>query len=74
MYSGKNQDYYIEGYAKITYLYCIAGEVFPSVLKGLLWGHYSRRKGAWNSFGVNKKIKKIIFFETGERLYRGKNV
>ena len=46
MYRGKNQDYYIEGDAKITCLYCIAGEVFPSVLKGLLWGHYSRRKGA----------------------------
>ena len=61
MYRGKNQDYYIEGDAKITCLFSIAGEVFPSFLKGLLWGHYSRRKGAWNSFWVNKKIKKIFF-------------
>ena len=34
MYRGKNQDYYIEGDAKITCLYCIAGEVFPSVFFG----------------------------------------
>ena len=41
MYRGKNQDYYIGDDAEITYLYCLVGEVFPSVLKGLLWGHYS---------------------------------
>ena len=41
MYRGKNKDYYIGDDAEITYLYCLVGEVFPSVLKGLLWGHNS---------------------------------
>ena len=41
MERGKNQDYYIGDHAEITFLYCRVGEVFPSVLKGLLWRHYS---------------------------------
>ena len=41
MYRGKKQDNYIGDNVEITYLYCLVGEVFLSVLKGLLWGHYS---------------------------------
>ena len=40
-----------------TYLYAMSGEVFPSVLKGLLWGSISLRKGAQFSFVVRKDMR-----------------
>ena len=60
-------------YTKLTYLNCLAGEGFPCVLKGFLWGYYAWRKRAWCSFG--ERYRKIIAFnETGAKTYRGENV
>ena len=58
MYRGKNQDYYISGEILSSILNRHGRGGIPRVsLKGLLWGSFPSRKGAWlNSFGVLKDI------------------
>ena len=57
MYRGKNQDYNIteERTSNILHRHDRGG--IPRVSsKGLLWGSFPIRKGAWLSFGVLKYI------------------
>ena len=45
LYTGKNQDQYIDIHLSNILNNALEGEVFPSVLKGFLWGQCLRAKG-----------------------------
>ena len=71
LYTGKNQDQYRDRHLSNILNDALEGELFPSVLKGFLWGQCLRAKGVKNCFGGSKEYRKNA---TRESLYTGKFV
>ena len=61
------------GDTKIIYLYCLAGERLPCVLKVFFGDIMHEERG--HGVLLGKRHRKIIAFNvTGEKTYRGENV